>query len=168
MNKAVFLDRDGVINTEIGDHVYTLNKFEIISGVKEAIQRLKEADFKLIIVTNQSGIVQSKYTRDEMNACHDFMQHKLDSKIDHIYYSPYHERFTRSLTRKPDSLMFEKGIAKYRIDPIQSWMIGDKERDLIPAKKFNMQTIMVGGVSSSFADYMAKDLLEATNRYILS
>jgi D-glycero-D-manno-heptose 1,7-bisphosphate phosphatase len=161
MNKCVFLDRDGVINKEIGDHVYTLDKFEIIEDVPQSIQILKDLSFKIIVVTNQSGIIRGKYSRNDMNACHEVMMRSTYFLIDHIYYSPYHESVTRSLTRKPDSLMFEKAIARYGINPETSWMVGDKERDLVPAKKLGIQTIMVGDQKSKYADRYFKNLPHA-------
>ena len=63
--------------------------------------------------------------------------------------------------RKPDSLMFEKAIAKYNISASDSWMIGDKERDLIPAKKLGIKTVLIGKGSSDYADLVAENLVEA-------
>lgn len=143
MNKAVFLDRDGVINEEIGNYVWTLDKFKIVDGVIELLQRLKSEGFKLIVITNQAGIAKGLYGHEDVRKMHNFFQEQSGNIIDHFYYAPGHPSVSESLMRKPDSLMWEKAMAKFDIDPSASWMIGDKERDLIPAKKFGMKTIRV-------------------------
>ncbi len=163
MNKpaAIFLDRDGVINRERGDYTYKIGDFELLPGVTEAIKLMHEAGFKIIVITNQAGIAKGIYTVDEMKACHEKMQQSCNHLIDAIYYAPGHPSFSESLLRKPDSLMFEKAIAKYSIDPANSWMIGDKERDLIPARKLGINTILIGDNSSAYADYISDDLFTA-------
>lgn len=141
--KAVFLDRDGVLNEERGDYVWTLEDFKIVSGIIDVLKELKAKGYLLIVVTNQAGIAKGRYTRKQMQECHDYFQKESGYLIDHFYYAPNHPDYSESLTRKPDSLMWEKAMEKFTIDPLQSWMIGDKERDLIPAKKFGMKTIRV-------------------------
>lgn len=158
MNKCVFLDRDGVINKDYVDYVYTAEKLQVLEGVPEALKVLKEAGFLLIVITNQSGISKGVYTREQMHETHRLIQEACDHAIDHIYYAPFHPHFHESLTRKPDSLMFEKAIAKFNIDPKQSWMVGDKHTDLIPAKKLGIRTIQVDHADSPLADYQAKNL----------
>lgn len=153
-NKCVFLDRDGVLNRERGGYTYLLEDFEILPGVVEGLKQLKEAGYLLVMVTNQSGISKGVYTREQMNACHAVLQKACGEIIDHIYYSPYQPVISEGLTRKPDSLMFEKAMAKFNIDPKVSWMIGDKDRDLIPAKKFEITTILMSDeIESEYADH---------------
>lgn len=153
-NKCVFLDRDGVLNRERGGYTYLLEDFKILPRVLEGLKQLKDAGYLLVIVTNQSGILKNLYTREQMNACHQLLQKECGGIIDHIYYSPYHPTISESLTRKPDSLMFEKAMAKFDIDPSISWMVGDKDRDLIPAKKFDIQTILISDeIESKYADW---------------
>jgi len=84
--------------------------------------------------------------------------------IDHFYFSPYHETVTNSLTKKPASLLFEKAIARYDIDPKKSWMVGDRSRDLVPAKKLGIRTIQIGDecVAPDLGDHKTDDLLEAS------
>ncbi len=141
--KAVFLDRDGVLNEERGDYVWLLEDFKIVPGIIEVLKSLKSKEYLLIVVTNQAGIARGRYTRQQMQDCHDYFQKESGNLIDHFYYAPNHPDFSESLTRKPDSLMWEKAMAKFNIDPLQSWMVGDKERDLIPAKKFGIKTIRI-------------------------
>lgn len=163
-NKCVFLDRDGVLNEDRPDYAYQLDHFKILPGVPESLQHLKAAGYLLIVVTNQSGIAQGIYSEQDMEVCHAYLEEKCDGLIDHFYFSPYHPRITESLGRKPGTLLFEKGIAKFNIDPHLSWMIGDRERDLIPAKQLGMKTILVGAGAESgeYDDYHATDLVAAT------
>jgi len=132
-NKAIFLDRDGVLNVEKGNYVYQDQDFEIAPGVAEGLKRLKQAGYYLIVVTNQGGIAKGLYTADRVRELHGRMQQVSDNALDALYYSPYHDSISRSLMRKPDSLMIERGMAKFGIDPTQSWLIGDAHRDLVAA-----------------------------------
>lgn len=158
MNKCVFLDRDGVLNRDYVDYVFSVEKLEILPGVPEALNALKNAGYLLIVITNQSGIAKGIYTKEQMHECHELMQQAFDHQIDHFYFAPWNPVISDSLTRKPDSLMFEKAIAKFNIDTQSSWMVGDKERDLIPAKKLGIKTIQVDNDDSRLADFKAEDL----------
>ena len=165
---CIFLDRDGVINRERSDYTFKIEDFEILKGVKTALGKIKDKGYKIIVITNQSGISQGLYTREDTDRCHEYMVSELDSMIDQIYYSPYHPKISESLSRKPDSLLFEKAIARYNIDVSKSWMLGDRERDLIPARKLGIKTILVDNFDESeYADHYALDLLEAVNDIIL-
>ena len=116
----------------------------------------------MVIVTNQSGIAKGSYDKQFVLNCFQRIQDECSQQIDAMYLAPGHESVSKTLMRKPDSLMFEKAIAKYKIDPEISWMIGDKERDLIPAKKLGIKTVLVGNGSSDFADNQVKNLVLAT------
>lgn len=166
-NKCVFLDRDGVINRDRVNYAYRLEDFEILTGVGEALQQLKGAGYLLIIITNQSGIAKGIYTREQMQQCHDYMQEKFNHVIDAVYYAPYHPSVTESLTRKPDTLMFEKAIARFDIDVNRSWMIGDKERDVIPAVKLGIRSVLIHEEETATrAAYVVKDLPEAAGKIL--
>ena len=159
--KAFFLDRDGIINQERGTYTYQLQDFIILPHVLEFLFRLKDLNFKLIIVTNQSGISRGLYTKDQMNACHDFLQQECQNIIDDFYYAPTHPEVSESLSRKPDSLMFERAISKHYISVSKSYMIGDKESDLIPARKLGIATIILGNNTlSEYADHRVGEILE--------
>ena len=149
MNKCIFLDRDGVINRDNPDYIYKVEEFEILPGVIEGLRKLKEHGFLLIVITNQSGIRKGIYSTEDMQACHDYFQKVSNNLIDKFYYSPYHPFYTESLTRKPESLMFEKAIAKYNVDVSKSWMLGDKERDLVPADKLGIKGLLINSPISS-------------------
>lgn len=158
MHRCVFLDRDGVINKDYVDYVYSADKLELLPGVVESLQALKRAGYLLIVITNQSGIAKGIYTRAQMHETHRLIQQACGGVIDHIYYAPWHPTVSNCLTRKPGSLMFERAIARYKVDVEQSWMVGDKDRDLIPAKKVGLRTIQVDHADSPRADYKVADL----------
>lgn len=163
MNPCVFLDRDGVINVERGTYTWRIQDFEIIDGVVESLERLKKNGFLIIVVTNQAGISRELYTKSDMQSCNDYLMKRTFNKIDDIYYATYHPDYSLSLLRKPDSLMFEKAMAKYHIDPAASWMVGNSKHDLIPALKLGINTIFVGKTADIPENrYFAANLLEAT------
>ncbi len=143
-NAAVFLDRDGVLNEDDPQYTYRLGKFRILPGVPEALYTLRQAGFRLIVVTNQSGIAQKIYSEREMKLCHIKLQQACDHVIDAFYFSPYHPSVTASLARKPGTLMFEKAMARFSIDAGKSWMVGDRGRDMIPARALGIGTIQIG------------------------
>lgn len=164
MNKCVFLDRDGVLNVDNPAYTFLTTRFHIIPGVPQALYEMREAGYLLIVVTNQSGISRKLYTRRQMELCHIYLQDACDHVIDHFYFSPYHETVTNSLTKKPGSLLFEKAIARYNIDVKKSWMIGDRSRDLTPAKKLGVKTIQIGDECvDELGDYKVDDLIGASN-----
>jgi D-glycero-D-manno-heptose 1,7-bisphosphate phosphatase len=162
--KCVFLDRDGVLNEDNANYTYQLSRFIILSGVAEALYNLTEAGYLLVVVTNQSGIAQKKYTQLQMELCHIFLQEACEHVIDHIYFSPYHPSVTASLLRKPGTLMFEKAIAKFSVDVKKSWMIGDRGRDIIPARQLGIKTVQVGDEiePNEIADFKVTNLFEAS------
>lgn len=170
MNKCIFLDRDGVLNVERGDYTYLPEDFIVPPGVPEAIQKIKDAGYLAIVITNQAGITRGVYTREQMQACHEMLMQKTGRLIDKIYYSPYHPTFSESLTRKPDTLMIEKAIAKYAIDPSQSWLIGDRSRDIECGQKMGLKTVWIVDNKPLTIEptFFAKNLLEAVERILES
>jgi len=170
MNKAVFLDRDGVLNVEIGDYVWKDEDFVIPHGVHEALQKLKAAGFYLIVVTNQGGIEKGLYTSVDVQRLHGKLQKACGGLLDALYYAPHHRTKTFSLLNKPNSLMLEKGMARFNIDPAQSWIVGDAERDMEAGYKMGVKGILVPShkeKESAFTQHIARDLLHATE-FILS
>lgn len=162
-NKCVFLDRDGVLNRERGDYTYKLKEFEVLPRVPEALALLKENGYLLIVVTNQAGVAKGLYQRADVLACHQKLQESSRSLIDAIYYAPGHPSSSESLSRKPDSLMLERAIARYNIDPEASWMVGDSLRDLEAAAKAGVAAVLVGEQQPAQTHpWQAQDLWEAT------
>lgn len=144
--KAVFLDRDGVLNKEVGDYIKKLPDFEILPHVFEGLKLLKDKGFLLIVITNQGGIAKGEYSRETLFSMHSFMESELSKQginLDAIYYCPHHPISSNCLCRKPESILVEKAIAKYEIDPSQSWFIGDKQRDIDCGNKAGVKGILI-------------------------
>jgi D-glycero-D-manno-heptose 1,7-bisphosphate phosphatase len=168
MNKCIFLDRDGVLNVERGDYTYLPEDFKIIDGVPEAIEIIKKACYLAIVVTNQAGISKGTYTREQMHICHEILMSGTQNLIDKIYYCPYHPTYSASLSRKPDSLMIEKAIAKFDIDPDASWFVGDRCTDIQCGKKMGLKTVLISDqkVNECNPTFSARNLHESVERII--
>ena len=166
-NKCVFLDRDGVLNEERGEYTYKTEDFKVINGVKDALQLLKNNNYILVVVTNQAGIAKGLYTKKDMEACHAKLQQEVNNMIDAFYYAPQHPFISNSLSRKPDSLMLEKAIARFSINTKQSWLVGDRVRDLEAGYKVGVKSILVGNAEPVPSGVLfATDLWQAAHLII--
>jgi D-glycero-D-manno-heptose 1,7-bisphosphate phosphatase len=137
LNKAIFLDRDGVLNHDPGDYTKSVSEFSILPDVPQVLKAWQDKGYKLIVITNQAGIAKGLYTHEDVHEIHDFLRAELakfNVQLTDIFYSPYHENYSKSLSRKPGSLMIERALHLYNIDVSSSYMIGDKERDLEAAR----------------------------------
>lgn len=160
MNKAIFLDRDGVLNRELGDYVTRKEDFVILPHVLEALKIMQNNGFLLIVITNQGGIAKGRYSLAELDRIHQYFINECSDNgitITDIFFSPHHEVFTQSLSRKPASLMLERAVAKYKIDKDKSYMIGDSQRDIDAANKINIRGLMIPSNSSLL------DIIDALN-----
>lgn len=165
--KAIFLDRDGVLNQERGDYTWKVSDFEVCPGVPEALALLKQNGYYLIVVTNQAGIAKGLYTKADVLACHQKLQEACGNAIDQLYMAPSHPSKSESLARKPDSLMLEKGIAKFTLDPAQCWLIGDRMRDIQAAAKVGVKAILVGEEHPAGTYHLQQTDLLAAAKFIV-
>jgi D-glycero-D-manno-heptose 1,7-bisphosphate phosphatase len=143
MKPALFLDRDGIINVENG-YITSVDAFiwqpEILPLLRIAIKKT----FLLIIITNQGGIAQKLYTENTLKQIHQRMLMIFQQQQIHItavYSCPHHPHIGNCLCRKPATLLFQRAAARHNIDLANSWMIGDRERDIQPAIALKMKTI---------------------------
>jgi D-glycero-D-manno-heptose 1,7-bisphosphate phosphatase len=147
MNKAVFIDRDGVINSDHGHYyIYKPNDFKLNESIIENIVMFNNAGFLVIIISNQGGIGKGLYTKADTDILHQILIKevaKAGGNISAIYYCPHHEDSGRCLCRKPESLMIEKAIARFNIDKKKSFLIGDSKRDIVAAEKADVKGILV-------------------------
>ena len=143
--KTIFLDRDGVINKEI-NYLHKIDDFEFIDGIFDACLYFQSLGYKIIIITNQSGISRGYYTEYDYQKVTQWMlnQFKYKSiKILDIFHCPHGPDSTCDC-RKPKPGMFLKAQDKHNIDMKKSWLIGDKEVDVIAANKAGIEnTILV-------------------------
>lgn len=133
-HKAVFIDRDGVINSDEGHYyIYRVNDFVINPGIREGLKMLYDAEFMLVVVTNQGGVAKGIYTLDDVNAVHTHLQNELSQcgiQLSAIKVCPHHESVAPCSCRKPSPQMILEAINELEIDPNQSYLIGDSKRDI--------------------------------------
>jgi D-glycero-D-manno-heptose 1,7-bisphosphate phosphatase len=145
-NKAVFLDRDGVINVD-HSYVYRVEDFDFMDGIFDFCRHAKSLGYKLVVVTNQSGIGRGYYSEDDFSQLTHWMKQQFIANqcdIDAVYFCPYHPEkalppyLKNSDWRKPAPGMLLQAIQDFDLDATQSIMIGDRETD--------MQAAMAAGV----------------------
>jgi D-glycero-D-manno-heptose 1,7-bisphosphate phosphatase len=154
--KAIFLDRDGVINHDPGDYTKNVGEFSILPTALESLIILKKRGFVFILITNQGGIAKGIYSHNDVNEIHNHLRkvcNENGTPLLDIYYSPHHEITGLSLSRKPGSMMVERAIARYNINPKESWMIGDKQRDLDCASVLGVKGVLIP-TNGNLIDYL--------------
>ena len=148
---AVFLDRDGTLNREV-NYLHKIENFEWVPGAPQAIKRLNALGMPVLVVTNQSGVARGYYTEDDVDRLHAWMNEelaKVGATVDAFYFCPYHpdgtveEYQALSHCRKPNVGMFETAGEEWGVDPTRSFVVGDKNTDLIPGNELGMTTILV-------------------------
>jgi D-glycero-D-manno-heptose 1,7-bisphosphate phosphatase len=151
MNRAVFLDRDGTINEEVG-YLKSLDLLKIIPGAGAAIKRLNEAGFKVVIITNQSGVARGYFPESLVHEAHALliaMLQKEGASIDGIYYCPHHPTEGNSKhtilcdCRKPATGLMDRAARELDIDLKRSFMVGDKWSDVELGHRAGARTILV-------------------------
>ena len=184
MNPAVFLDRDGVITEDPPHYAHRLDQLRIIPGSGQAIQLLNAHNFRVFVISNQSGVARGYYREEDVKIFNDEMERLLAGEgahIDAIYYCPHHpdavvECYKMDCDcRKPKPGMIMQAAQKYSIDIPNSFVIGDKWSDIEAGRAAGCKTILVltGHGKGEYqttegpADYYATDLFEAVNKYIL-
>jgi D-glycero-D-manno-heptose 1,7-bisphosphate phosphatase len=143
---AIFLDRDGTINEEMG-YINHIERFKIFPFVAESIRIFRENGFKTIVVTNQSGIARGYFTEELLNEVHKKLNYYLGdngTSLDGIYYCPHHPtegkgKFKKNCNcRKPKIGLIEKAVKDHDIDLKKSYMIGDRFKDMVFARNLNI------------------------------
>ena len=148
---ALFLDRDGVLNRERGQHTWLLTDLEVLPDVPAALRLAQDAGYLLVVITNQSGIGLGLYGHSDVAQVHDYLHNVLIGSGVHltaIYYCPHHPSNGRCLCRKPGGLLLEKAMARYGIRAEGSVMIGDRERDTDAARSVGVKGVRIEPNSS--------------------
>ena len=152
MNRAVFLDRDGVITKEPPYYAHKINQLELIPNSAEAIRLLNESGFKVIVVSNQAGVARGYYQEKDIETYNNAMKGQLEEKgarIDAIYYCPHHpeaviEKYKIDCEcRKPKPGMLKRAEKDLGLDLKRSFLIGDKMSDIEAGYRAGCKTILV-------------------------
>jgi D-glycero-D-manno-heptose 1,7-bisphosphate phosphatase len=183
-NIAVFLDRDGTINEEVG-YLDSLDKLKVIPSAYEAIRLINESGMKAVVISNQAGVARGLFTEDFVKITNEHLQTALRQKgayIDNFYYCPHHPTegigiyLQQCNCRKPAPGMLFNAAQELNIDLTRSYLVGDTFRDMIAAKKAGVKGILVKtGYGQDFLqddgpdretagakpDFIAADILEA-------
>lgn len=143
LRKALFLDRDGVVNVE-KNYLHKIEDFELVEGIVDVCRLYQEQGYVIIIVTNQSGISRGYYSEADFARLSDWMREHFQSlgvTITHIYHCPHHESIDGVCEcRKPEPGMFIQAQKEYDLDMLSSVMIGDNERDIEAAMRGGVGT----------------------------
>ncbi len=145
--KAVFLDRDGVINKYPGDKAYvtSLKKFRFLPGAKRAIALLSKAGFKIFIASNQAGVGRGIYCQGTLDKINSFMLTEIaraKGRIDKVYYCT-HRKDSGCACRKPKPGMLKKAAREFKFNLRDTYFIGDTIRDVHAARNAGSKSILV-------------------------
>lgn len=170
MRKAVFFDRDGVLNVD-KSYLWRIQDFEWVDGAKEALAYVAQAGYMSIVVTNQSGVARGYYTEDDVRLLHEWMCQeaaKAGGPIAAVYYCPYlpgapvpqYDR--QSDWRKPAPGMVLQAAREHDIDLSRSFMIGDMPRDVECGERAGMKGYLFSG--GSLLTFVQKIIQERNQR----
>jgi D-glycero-D-manno-heptose 1,7-bisphosphate phosphatase len=151
---AVFLDRDGVLNIDSG-HVHRPEDLAWIPGARETVLKLNEAGYYVFVVTNQAGVARGYYGEAQVHTFHDRMQDELaetGAHVDAFYYCPFHQdaaiaayRVPDHFDRKPNPGMILRALREWPVDVARSFLIGDRETDILAAQRANLPGYLFDG-----------------------
>jgi D-glycero-D-manno-heptose 1,7-bisphosphate phosphatase len=176
MNKAVFLDRDGVINRKAPEDQYvtTWEEMHFLPDVSKAISLLNRAGLRVIVVSNQRCVAKGLMSAAALESMHQRMLAELaaeGAKIDEIYYCP-HEKYPPCSCRKPAAGLLLSAARAHDVDLSASWMIGDSEADVQAGKRAGCRTARVlssddaAPQHSVISDIVASSLLDAVQKVL--
>jgi D-glycero-D-manno-heptose 1,7-bisphosphate phosphatase len=171
---AIFLDRDGTLNEEVG-YLHKPEEVVLIPGAARAVATLNALGIPVIVVTNQAGIGRGKYGWEDFQAVMERLAEQLKEEqahVDGVYASPHHEKGLGEYAhpdhpeRKPNPGMLLRAAMEHDLDLSRSWMIGDKEIDLRAGRRAGCRVALVltgygRDVDPGLADLVAADLPEA-------
>ena len=169
-NAYIFLDRDGTIIVD-KHYISDAREVELLPGVVEGLTKLKDFGFRFIVVTNQSGLARGYFTEEDLHKIHIRMLELLNDKgikIQDILYCPHHPDDI-CLCRKPGTKLVEDAAPKYNFEYQKSFVIGDKESDIIMGKRLGAKTFLIRNDAGknqetskgSKPDFIVKDITGA-------
>jgi len=157
MRKAVFLDRDGVINHDPGEYTKSASEFQFLTGIFETLRIINDRGFELVVITNQGGIAKGLYSLDDFYAI-DAKMHagfrENNVRVLETFFCPHHPDFGKCLCRKPHSLLVQKALGKHYLSASDSVMVGDKERDVQCAEGAGVRGVLIP-TNAPLSDYLS-------------
>ncbi|MBS3075839.1 HAD family hydrolase [Candidatus Pacearchaeota archaeon] len=178
MKKAIFLDRDGVINKDVG-LLYKKKDVKILPNVIKALKKLKEKDYLIVVITNQPVIARGLITEKRLIELNNFLNSLIENLIDEFYFCPHHPNANLEIyrriceCRKPAPGLILRAAKDLDIDLTKSWMIGDMPSDIVSGKSAGLKTILIESEKNKKvietgkkwdieeSDYKSKNLLDA-------
>jgi len=175
--KIIFLDRDGVINRDpgFGGYVASWNEFEFLPGALEALKRLNQAEYEVIVISNQAGVAKGLYTQEDLdNITKNMLKavKKVGGKIRSVYYCPHRDEDNCDC-RKPKTGLFSQAVEGLRVNFPDTYFVGDNRRDMLAGKAVGCKTIFVLSGNTKLEDldvkpnFIARDLLQAVDKIVL-
>jgi D-glycero-D-manno-heptose 1,7-bisphosphate phosphatase len=164
--RAVFFDRDGVLNEDVG-YLHRIEDFRWIDGAREALAMVARAGLLAIVVTNQSGVARGLYGEEDVDRLHAWMQRDLARDgvaITAFYSCPYHAdavsdryRVADHPDRKPNPGMVLRAITDWNVDPARSMIVGDKPRDIEAGRRAGVPGLLFtgGNLAEAIAPWLA-------------
>src|ERR1700729_1408053 len=177
--KALFLDRDGVVNVEVG-YLHRAEEVRFVDGIFSLCRTAIKLGYRLIVVTNQAGIARGYYTEADFHTLMDFIQAQLRSEqieLDAVYHCPYHPehgvgQYKREHEdRKPGTGMLRRGAREFKLSLADSIMIGDRCSDIAAANAAGLrQAFLIHGTEASACTgtYLKIETLAEAERWLLS
>lgn len=157
---TLFLDRDGVINKKIDNgYVTRLSEIEILPGIPAFLAWAAEAFQRIVVVTNQRCVGRGIISAEELAHINHTINERTGNKITRFFCCP-HLQEAHCLCRKPKEGLFLQAAAAFQVDFSNSWMVGDSETDLVPAKKLGISTIFLSAQESRHANVRLKHTTE--------
>ena len=147
MNKAIFFDRDGVVNYRpVGDYVKSPAEFHFVADFPEFFKKIKNLGYLAIIISNQQGVGKGLMSESDLNAVHNYMQQEIFKltgfEFDDAFYC-FDLKDSGSKRRKPEPGMLHEAIEKWNINQENSYMIGDSVSDVIAGKRSGVKTVFL-------------------------
>ena len=164
------MDRDGTLMTDV-DYCGQPANVRVFGDAPEALRRLKDASYKLVVITNQSGIGRGYFTEEQYRAVEAEVARQVgNGLLDATYYCP-HVPADRCKCRKPSTDMVVRAAHDYDLDLSRSFFVGDKQSDIDCGRNAGVRTILVrtgygSAANVKNADFVAEDLLDATDRIL--
>lgn len=168
LNKAIFLDRDGTINVDV-DYLHECDKLEFLPGAVEALKILRGKGFKLLVISNQSGVGRGYFPMEDVEKVNAYMNELLMKEgigIDGFYCCP-HTTEDCCECRKPQPYLYRKAAQDFDIDFAESYMVGDKETDVLAAGILHCGYAMVLSghsideeIQKKYSGHVFRDLLD--------